>query len=215
MKCLCSSCAPSSASLQCSRCGEEVRWGTRDGVLAYHHREAHEHAPVFGHLLSTEQFEEAVATALARSKKSEAEEAAEAPLEPVEVRMTPISEKGVTIVEGREIEPPGGVRVFANLAPKVGWTIRRLTYSRGPYLSSTGKSLGVSDCILMILAGPPLDGVTRWVVGWWRDGKSTSVWTIEDGVVTIAGAKAAKEWMKAHAIEPEPKKKRTRRAPAE
>lgn len=118
------------------------------------------------------------------------------PLEPIEVASTPMPTEGVLVLDDREIPVPGGVRILVNLAAKVDWEITRLTYSRGPYLGAAGGSLGVSDYIVMHVRGPVVDGHPLVGVASWRDGKSDSVWQVENGYVTQSGARALAAWMK-------------------
>lgn len=48
-ECLCARCHPTDAPEQCSKCGEEVRWGWRDGVHGCWHRGNVDHAVIHGH----------------------------------------------------------------------------------------------------------------------------------------------------------------------
>jgi hypothetical protein len=91
---------------------------------------------------------------------------------------------------------PGGARIFINLAAKVGWAITRLTYARGPYLGAKGKSLGVSDSVVLHLRGPVVDGAPLQAVGSWRDGKSDFAYQVHRSTRTRVGARALTEWMK-------------------
>lgn len=115
-------------------------------------------------------------------------------LEPIEVYSTPMPHKGSLLVETpygtREVKVPGGVRTILNLAAKQGWEVTRLTYSRGPYVGASGKSLGVSDLIVLHVRGPVVDGDRLTGVASWRDGKSDSVWLVEKKTLTKIGAKA-------------------------
>lgn len=114
-----------------------------------------------------------------RDETEEDEEAGSDLLEPVEVQSTDMPHKGVLEVGGREVPVPGGVRTVLNLAAKQGWAVEKLTYSRGPYLGANGKSLGVSDCVVLRLRGPVVDGAQLRAVASWRDGKADRAWRLD------------------------------------
>lgn len=117
-------------------------------------------------------------------------------LEPIEIHSTPMPTQGALQVGGREIPVPGGVRIFINLLDKIeGWEVERLTYARGPYLSAKGKSLGVSDSVVLRLRGPLVDGRHLWAVASWRDGKSQFAYAIHKTTDRV-GARALATWMK-------------------
>jgi len=215
----------------CSTCGEEVRWGQREGgQRGYLHREEVDHMPTFGPKTSPERYMEILAGHRAFTVNKEAErkdhedEEGSDVIEPVEVPCTPIplpllkvrTPTGGTTKTGKpamatsyaaRIEPapgfeldiaiPGGVNTTLSAAAAAGWEVRRLTYSRGPFLSSSGKSLGVSDFVVIGLAGPMVDGGRVYGVASWRDGKSYFGWWINaDRSVEHLGAEALKARMK-------------------
>lgn len=221
----------------CSRCGQEVRRGYRDGRLAWWHREAVDHEPVFGNasydkaeverqrhlpreryvkvnpegfplLFEIETYTAAevelkAMSKAARDRAAEEDEDAEPehPLEPIEVRCTPLNLKGETVVtdvDGRErvTVTPGGARTLINLATKLGWDVVRLTYARGPYIGAKGGSLGVSDSVVLVVRGPVLDGSNVYGVASWRDGKSQWAWRVVDRKIDAVGARALSAWMK-------------------
>lgn len=115
---------------------------------------------------------------------------------PVEVYSTPSPLVGALEIDGRQVKVPGGCRTIINLAAKVGWEIHALTYSRGPYVGSSGKALSVSDMHRLVVRGPSVDGVRRLGVAWWRDGKADWAWRIEDNTITRGGVKTLSDWMK-------------------
>lgn len=47
----------------CSRCGEEVRYGTREGVTGWLHRGEVDHLPIFGQIFTPEMAAEASSVA--------------------------------------------------------------------------------------------------------------------------------------------------------
>lgn len=230
----------------CSRCGEEVRWGWRHGRQSYWHREDVDHEPVFGYIMSDEDWaaieaemdrprvrtvtksktvkgekitwdeeqeyttRELSLETYRKSAKYRAAEALEAEddeeedegheLEPIEVHRTPMPHKGVLRVDTpdgpREVPVPGGTRTLLNLAEKQGWEVIDLTYSRGPYLGASGKSLGVSDYVVLRLRGPVVDGSPILGIASWRDGKSDWAYRVENKTMSRVGARALSAWMK-------------------
>lgn len=134
------------------------------------------------------------------AEEADPEEEGHDELEPIEVHRTDMPHKGVLSVETptgpREVPVPGGVRTIINLAEKIGWEVTRLTYARGPYLGASGKSLGVSDSVVLHVRGVTLDGRQLHGVGSWRDGKSDTAYQIENKTITKTGANDLKAWMK-------------------
>lgn len=129
------------------------------------------------------------------------DEEPESPLEPIEVYAFDIPLKGdfrAPRVDGgwQNGKVPGGCRTVLNLADKQGWTVVRLTYSRGPYLGSKGGSLGVSDFVRLILRGPVLDEGPLFGVASWRDGKSDWTWIHANGHTDNATVTQLKNLMK-------------------
>lgn len=147
-----------------------------------------------------------------KDKKYKQAQAAEAALndeeeeghepEPIEVYATPMPLKGALRVETphgfREVPVPGGVRTIINRATELGWEIQRLTYARGPYLGANGKSLGVSDTVVLRVRGPVVDGHHVYGLGSWRDGKSDWAWAVQNKTISSVGARALVAWMKEH-----------------
>ena len=122
-------------------------------------------------------------------------------IEPIEVLSTPIPQKGRLFIGCADgsvalAATPGGARTVLNLANRIGWEVVRLTYARGPYIGSSGKSLGVSDSVVLLVRCVKVDGTVIAGVASWRDGKSDLAWKMEDKTVTAVGAKALIAWMK-------------------
>jgi hypothetical protein len=157
----------------CSACGQEIRFGERDGRKGWHHREPVDHAPVLGHRVD-----------MSGSNMLEAEPEPDDPLQSAEV------EVWAHPVEPTEFAAQSGLRQMANLvsgetrlmpngktskskkhppaAP--GWELVNITHARGPYRGNNGKVLSVSDTHVLRARGPVgLDGSRRIAVGSWRD----------------------------------------------
>lgn len=122
-------------------------------------------------------------------------------IEPVEVRTINLPNKGRVFIGCSDgtvavAQVPGGVRTILNLAAKIGWEVERLTYARGPYLGANGKSLGVSDSVVLLVRGPIVDGTPLLGVASWRDAKSDWAWRVHNKTTTSVGAKALIAWMK-------------------
>lgn len=123
----------------CSTCRGETRFDWRTHRWTHRGDSDHEIAPVVPVGVEEDNFEEV-----------------EQIPEP-EVRATP---KTVEDLPSRS-----GMRQIANLLVNEGWTLT-ISYARGPYLSTKGKMLSVSDSI--VIRG--LDNGRR-IVGSWRDAK--------------------------------------------
>lgn len=209
--CRCRSCIPNSAPEVCSRCGEEIRFGTREGGLGYWHRESVDHAPIHGHMAYPDI-----------SNTLEVEEEID-PLQQavVEVWATP--------VDRTEFAGTSGLRQIANLASgetrvmpngktskskkhpaaAPGWELVNITHSRGPYRGSKGEVLSVSDTHVLRARGPVgVDGSRRVAVGSWRDlaFDFAFIGTIRGGRLTDTrrvGSDEMKDWIKGHDL-PDP-----------
>lgn len=81
-----------------------------------------------------------------------------------EVRKTPIERADPRCVQG--------AKNLMNAAAKAGWEVRRLTYSRGPYLGAAGQVLSISDFVVVGV----VDTDHRCGVASWRDGKVIAAW---------------------------------------
>jgi hypothetical protein len=77
-----------------------------------------------------------------------------------------------TTIERSDERCPQGARNLMNAAAKAGWEVRRLTYSRGPWLGAKGNVLSISD----LVACGVVDSDKRYGVACWRDGKVVSAW---------------------------------------
>lgn len=123
------------------------------------------------------------------------------PLEPVEIHTINLPHKGRVFVgcpDGSVAQAavPGGVRTLINAGAKVGWVVRRLTYSRGPYLGAKGSSLGISDMVVLVMEGPVLDSERTLAIGSWRDGGSDWAWLVRGSKTDRIGAKALRDFIK-------------------
>lgn len=102
-------------------------------------------------------------------------EPGESIIEPIEVHRINLDRRKMSFPKGA-FGPtggvPGGARSLMNLAEKHGWEVSRLTYSRGPYMSWKGESLGVSDYVVLHVRRPGIDGPALLGVASWRDGKA-------------------------------------------
>lgn len=183
----------------CARCGQEVRWGTRDGVLKYHHRERVDHEPAFGNIH-------------ARAVLPEAEVETEKVIPPIEVHAHE--------VDPSEFAPQSGIRQIANLVTGTtrvmpngksskslkhppmapGWELVNLTHSRGPYMGSRGDALSISDCHVLRARAHQVDGSVKIAVASWRDGdfEFAYIGTIKDGRLAPerVSSDAMKQWIK-------------------
>lgn len=191
-----------SRSETCAVCGQEVRWGTRDGRTMYHHREQVDHVPKFGNITPV---------ALVRT------------VEEVEDLTIPEPEVACHPVDIEEFAPQSGIRQLANLVAGItratpsgksskslkhppmapGWELVNLTHSRGPYVGSKGTVLSISDCHVLRARAPQLDGTVRVAVGSWRDGGYDFgyIGVIENGRLSPrkVDADTLKNWIKGKA----------------
>lgn len=183
----------------CGRCGEEVRKGWRDGVEAWWHRGQVDHVAVLGRPFTAEDQAEVerqldlprvrldkdgneeVYTArelqIKAMNKAARDRLAEEGLDDEEIdamQQVEIPEPEVrkTPIERADERCPQGARNLMNAAAKAGWEVRRLTYSRGPWLGSKGNVLSISD----LVACGVVDSDRRYGVASWRDGKVVSAW---------------------------------------
>lgn len=220
--CYCSVCHPTGAREQCSACGEEIRHGVREGKTGFWHRENVDHSPTHGHRITRAQAEAderhrrehvyydddgkpytAAEWEISRDKDTERRKRRMAeylgkdpdyvpPLPEPEVRRTPVGPKDERV--------PGGTRTITNLLAKQGWELTRLTYARGPYMSTGGKMLSISDTIVLNAMGPEVDGGTAIAVASWRDGKFDTAYAgrLKDGVAKVDPVNATdlKAWIK-------------------
>lgn len=205
----------------CSRCNQEVRWGWRDGVEGYWHRESVEHVPIFGRSVTRDEVDEidrryreeihfdddgkpytAAEYDILRDKNLERRKHRLADfhgVDPDYVEPLPDPEVICHPVEPDSFAPRSGIRQVINLVLKSGWELRRLTHARGPYLGADGSVLSISDSIVVGARGPALDGQIPYAVGSWRDGKFDYSFTgILGGATTRVDNTTMKNWIKEH-----------------
>lgn len=212
MDCYCSRCVPTGIVAKghvsvCSACGEEIRFGTRDGVLAWHHRGAVDHVPRHGH---SAPYTTRETTDL---PKTEEELAAEA-LQNAKVEVYAHD------VSPEEFSPQSGIRQIANLVSGVtrvmpngkasksmkhppmapGWELVNLHHARGPYKGSKGEVLSISDTHVLRARAVRVDGTIDIAVASWRDlgFDFAFIGTIKDGRLSPrkVGSDELKDWIK-------------------
>jgi len=175
------------SSETCSRCGQEVRWGWRDGREGYWHREAVDHVPIFGHIQTEDERaeierqldlprEKFIPTKTgwpllfdivpyttreadqAKMSKAARERAEEEDGGHVDVELPPMEIERHTVTAD-DFDPRSGIRRVFKVLTQAGWEITRFTASRGPYLGAKGNMLSVSDRVVLHGRGPTiLDG---------------------------------------------------------
>ena len=150
-------------------CGEEVRFGTRNGAKGWHHRDPSvDHFIVFGtRAPSLEESrrlrEEWLA---ANTDKPEEDEKPEIP--------THVEVPAVRIEDDDERMPSAALKVIRK-ARKAGWEAVA-TYSRGPWMHSTQWTpTGTADLVLLRLS----KGSTHRVRACWRNMKDPREWKFE------------------------------------
>lgn len=187
-------------------CGQEVRWGYRDGRQAWWHRDDVGHEPIFGRRMTAADkaeverqldlprerakptktgfpllYEIETYTArgylLDRMKKAARDRLLEEGLDEDEIAALqqvdiPDPEVRKIPIERNDPRCPQGARNLMNAAARAGWEVRRLTYSRGPWLGANGNVLSISD----IVACGVVDSDQTVAVACWRDGKVVSAW---------------------------------------
>jgi hypothetical protein len=192
----------------CSRCGEEVRYGRRDGILGWLHRDpAVDHMPLFGGPLWSPDLQVRLEASLAemaargstdKKKKQESEEPAEE-----KQKWDEVPEPYVTAqpVRPEDFPPRSGIRQIYSLVEKTdGWEVVNFTLAIGPYVGARGEVLSISDSVKMVMRGPGVDSGTRVAVASWRDGEFDSAYTgiLKGKVVWTepANSTALKAWIK-------------------
>lgn len=134
----------------CARCGQEVRFGVRDGVETWWHREHVDHNPIFGN-----------ATVPPKPPVEEA---------PPDNTIIPPPEVTSTPIDLGDPRLPNGAKDRIKQARKEGWTATA-TYSRGPRTHSLhGTVLGISDYV-QVKFRPLVDRDCPAAVASWQDGK--------------------------------------------
>jgi hypothetical protein len=188
----------------CSRCGEEVRFGFRDGVKGWHHRESVDHIARHGHSVPYIAADAPVVIEEAPLRDGDDDEPVDPALQDavVEVWSHP--------VDPDSFAPRSGIKQVINLIEKTdGWERRRLTHARGPYKGAKGQVLSISDTIVLGARCDLLDGSARIAVASWRDGKFdfAFIGIIKDGRLAPdkVDATTMKNWIKGtHDHEPLP-----------
>jgi hypothetical protein len=183
-KCFCKGCvakglAPmlSGAPDTCSRCGEEVRLGWRNGVKGWLHREDVDHHTLLGHIHT--QHDEDRKNAILDEVRYDDDHPEGYTIrkryhvgvadDDVEPEPIPAPEVVAEPIEKTSPYLPGGAKQIWNLAEKHGWTIVSATRSRGPRVhASHGTLLSISDFFLLKIR---LDSEDRAAVASWTDGK--------------------------------------------
>lgn len=184
----------------CSRCSQEVRFGTRGTTTGWLHREDVDHIAILGRIATPEDLAEidrqdrevvrydndgmAYTTAefdilkdkdVDRRRRRLAELKGEdpdyvEPLPPVEVQAHD--------VDPTDFPPRSGIRQVINLVHGKGktrvdgWELISVRHARGPYVGADGSVLSISDTHVVKARGPrELDGGLPIAVASWRDGK--------------------------------------------
>jgi len=206
----------------CSRCGEEVRYGTRRLTTGWLHRGNPDHAAILGHIMTPEEaaeierqqhlirhFEDGsdYTTAefdILRDKDVDRRKRRLAELrgEPADqVVALPEPEVPCRPVEITEFAPRSGIKQVINLVGKQGWELRGVTHARGPYIGADGSVLSTSDSHVVRARGPArIDGTVPVAVASWRDGSFdfAFVGVIADGRLRAEKVDSAslKKWIK-------------------
>lgn len=203
--CKCGRCAPSSAREQCSVCGEEIRYGTRDGFTGYLHRTVVDHQPKHGHLSYPPKESTQAEVAEPDPLQDAVVEVWAHPVEPEEFAATSGLRQIANIASGvTRINPETGKTSKSKKHPPAapGWELVNITHARGPYRGSKGEVLSVSDTHVLRARGPVgVDGSRPVAVGSWRDlaFDFAYIGTIKDGRLidlTKVGSDDMKTWMK-------------------
>lgn len=206
----------------CSRCGQEVRYGTRAGVTGWLHRGKVDHLPIFGQVFTPEMaaevehqrrnvirfFDDGTSYTTAEYDIEKDKDVARRRARLAELRGEPLQTEHIIPpvevpchpLEVDDLPPRSGMRQVANLVIKTeGWELRRLTHARGPYMGQNGECLSISDTIVLG-ARCAVDDGTRIAVVSWRDGKFDHAYigTIQDGHLNPrkVDATTMKNWIK-------------------
>lgn len=192
----------------CSRCGEEVRYGRRDGSMTgWLHRDPNvDHFPVFGEAWTPElqaRMDVAVAEMAARGKTDKKKADSEAEDDEAPDVWAEVPEPFVTAqpVGPDDFPPRSGIRQIYNLVDKTdGWEVAGFTLAIGPYVGARGQVLSISDSVKMVMGGPEVDSGRRVAVASWRDGAFDFAYTgiLKGSTVTTQPANSAtlKAWIK-------------------
>lgn len=189
----------------CSRCGQEIRFGTRDGVKAWHHREQVDHVPRHGHAVPPRE---------RREPEPTEEELAHQALQnaPVEIYAHDVdpadfpAQSGIrqiaNLVSGETRVMPNGKASKSMKHPPMapGWELVNLHHARGPYRGSKGEVLSISDTHVLRARRVRLDGTVDIAVASWRDLKFdfAFIGTIRNKALDPrkVGSDELKDWIK-------------------
>lgn len=100
-----------------------------------------------------------------------------------------------TEVDQTDDRVPRGARTLIKQALKAGWELRKITYSRGPWMHSLHWTpISTSDLLVVRLVGM-VDTERRAVVACWRDGKFDHAYLLSNKTPMHLGTStAAKAW---------------------
>lgn len=194
----------------CAKCGQEVRYGKREGITGWLHREETDHLPLFGGPLHTPErqavIEASLAEMAARAKPDKKKDAPEPEEEPEVWDEIPEPERRAYPITVADLPPRSGMLQIANLIlgknkDKVkDWELVNITRSKGPYVGARGQVLSISESTLIRARGPMVDNGRRVAVASWRDGEFDFAYTgiLKDRVVTTqpANSMGLKAWIK-------------------
>ena len=189
----------------CSFCGQEIRFGTRDGVKGWHHREHVDHVPRHGHSVPAQQAPEPVPTEeeLADQALQNAKvEVYAHDVDPAEFAAQSGIRQIANLVTGETRVMPNGKASKSKKHPPMapGWELINLHHARGPYKGSKGEVLSISDTHVLRARARRLDGTADIAVVSWRDLKFdfAFIGTIKDGRLSPrkVGSDELKDWIK-------------------
>lgn len=223
--CYCARCNPTLAPVQCSRCGEEIRYGWRAGQEDWLHRGDVDHAPILGHMTTLAEHAEierqldlprtrtnqagqevVYTTRTWRSKrgsKAEGDTTENEDAVPTWDGVIPEPE----LRADRSVVPwplresvPNGVWLVLKPALAAGLEVARLTFARGPWTHSGGQRPPIQDTCVLAIRAAWLDSGTRAAVGCWRHVGDN--WKFEHGLLItdyhaeFVSAADIKSWIK-------------------
>lgn len=190
----------------CSKCGQEVRYGRRDGITGWLHRESTDHLPLFGGPLHTSERQAVIEASLAEmAARGNAKDKDDTEEEYVHEEI-PEPEQRAYPLEVDDLPARSGMLQIANLIlgknkDKVqGWELVNITRSKGPYVGARGQVLSISESTLIRARGPMVDTGQRVAVASFRDGGFDFAYTgiLKDRVVATQPANftGLKAWIK-------------------
>lgn len=208
---------------RCSRCDEEVRFGTRGLTTGWLHRVDGDHAAILGHIQTPEEaaeivrqdrevvryFDDGTAYTTAefdilRDKDVDRRKRRLAELqgEDVDARVViPEPEVPSHPIAAADFPPRSGIRQVFNLIGKNTWDLVSATGTRGPYLGADGSVLSISTADVIRARGPArIDGSVPVAVASWRDGSFDFAYIglIQDSRLDVrkVDATTMKNWIK-------------------